>query len=304
MINNFTDYNNFLFFLRPSNEIDKALQTKGEWLNIYYRTLSNVLLGLFKYDGLSNVAKKNLQLSYFNSMYIGAFKKDDVLLFTPLIPVGNQNMWGEYSNYNAVLSDGTQMPLNLDDVVVGTNVTLPTISDSLLVYKFSELLAEIKLSVCNNVILSRKSAILETENPNGVNELLTAFNNHAIGSPVAVQKQRTTNSTKVLSFTDITDTTEYYNNFRDVINDFLITVGLNSLVNPNKKERLVVSETETTDDIKNTLLLNRIENRVDFINEVNKKFSTDIKVTFNSDIVNDVESMHDMFNERSEEYAD
>lgn len=304
MINNFTDYNNFLFFLRPSNEIDKALQTKGEWLNIYYRTLSNVLLGLFKYDGLSNVAKKNLQLSYFNSMYIGAFKKDDVLLFTPLIPVGNQNMWGEYSKYNAVLSDGTQMPLNLDDVVVGTNVTLPTISDSLLVYKFSELLAEIKLSVCNNVILSRKSAILETENPNGVNELLTAFNNHTIGSPVAVQKQRTTNSTKVLSFTDITDTTEYYNNFRDVINDFLITVGLNSLVNPNKKERLVVSETETTDDIKNTLLLNRIENRVDFINEVNKKFSTDIKVTFNSDIVNDVESMHDMFNERSEEYAD
>lgn len=294
------NFNNFLFYLQPKNQIDKALYEKWDWLAIYYRTLSNVMLGLFKYENLDRIQKKRLQMSYFNSAYVCAFKYNDVLTFAPAIPQGNINAWGEYSAYSVVLPNGEKLTLNTDECVIGSNLTMPTICDASLVYKFCELLAELKLSITNNVILSRKSAVLETENTNGVNELLTAFNNHAIGTPVTIQKSRTTNNTKVLTFTDITDTTEYYNNFRDVINDFLITTGLNSLVNPNKKERLVVSETETTDDIKNTLLLNRVTNRKQFIENVNEMFNMNIKCDINLDIVNDVENLTSMFNERSE----
>lgn len=302
MFNNFFEngkFNNFIFYLSPKNQIDKALYEKWDWLATYYRTLSNVMLGLFKYENLDRIQKKRLQMSYFNSTYVCAFKYEGVLTFAPCIPKGNINAWGEYSSYTAVLPNGDELTLDTDECVIGSNLTMPTICDSSVVYKFSELLAEIKLSITNNIILSRKSAILETENTNGVNELMTAFNNHAIGSPVSIQKSRTTNNTKVLSFTEITDTTEYYNNFRDVINDFLITTGLNSLVNPNKKERLIVSETETTDDIKNTLLLNRVMNRKQFIEDVNDMFNTDIKCDINLDIVNDVENLTTMFNEGS-----
>lgn len=300
MFNEYGSFNKFLFYLTPTNETDKALIDKFDWLSIYYRTLGNVLLGLFKYEGLTPFQKKRLQMSYFNSMYVGAFMLEDTLTFAPLIPIGNMNAWGEYSGYNAVLPDGKQLTLKYDDVVVGTNLTMPTICDSALTYKFASLLAELKLSITNNIILSRKSAVLETENPNGVNELLTSFNNHVIGNPITIQKSRTTNHTNVMSFTDITDTTEYYENFRDIVNDFLITTGLSSLMNPNKKERLVVAETDSTNDIKNTLLVNRIENRKQFIEEVNAKFGTDIKCIINVDVVNDVESIKQMFNENSE----
>lgn len=297
MLNDYGSFNNFLFYLTPTNETDKALIDKFEWLSIYYRTLGNVLLGLFKYDGISPFQKKRLQMSYFNSMYVGAFMLDDTLTFAPLMPIGNVNAWGEYSGYNAVLPNGKQLTLKYDDVVIGTNLTMPTICDSALTYKFASLLAELKLSITNNIILSRKSALLETENPNGVNEILTAYNNHAIGNPITIQKSRTANNTKIISFTDITDTTEYYDNFRDIINDFLITTGLSSLINPNKKERLVVAETDSTNDIKNTLLVNRVENRKQFIEDVNAKFGTDIKCVVNVDVVNDIKNMKEMFNE-------
>lgn len=307
MFNDYSDFNNYLFYLTPTNETDKALLDKFEWLSIYYRTLGNVLLGLFKYDNMTPIQKKRLQLSYFNSMYVGAFMLDGTLTFAPLMPVGNINAWGEYSSYNAVLPDGSQKPLKYDEVVVGTNLTLPTICDSALTYKFASLLAELKLSITNNIILSRKSAVLETENPNGVNELMTAFNNHAIGNPVSIQKSRTTNSTSVLSFTNIEDTNSYYDNFRDIINDFLITTGLSSLMNPNKKERLVVAETDSTNDIKNTLLVNRIENRKQFIESVNEKFGTNIECVVNVEVVNEIDNIDRMFNGKESEvgsYAD
>lgn len=298
---NYGNFNNFLFYLMPTNETDKALINKMDWVSIYYRTLGNVLLGLFKYDGLKPIQKKRLQMSYFNSMYVGAFMLDGTLTFAPLMPVGNINAWGEYSAYNAVLPDGTQMLLKYDDVVIGTNLTMPTICDSALTYKFASLLAELKLSITNNLILSRKSAIMETENPNGVQELIQKYQKHSIGEPIIIEKARTTNNTKVMQFTDITDTTEYYDNFRDIINDFLITTGLSSLVNPNKKERLVVSETESNNDIKNTLLVNRIENRKQFVEEVNERFGTNISININTEITDDVEKIKGMFNENTVE---
>lgn len=277
--------NNMLFYLRPTNQTDKTLIDKSIWTDIYYRTLSNILMGLFEYENMSYTLTKRLNYSSFNSTYFGAFKLDDELIFTPLIPHGELNAWGEYSSYSAVMPNGENKTLNREDVVIGSNFYLPVICDSALCYEYAKDLAELKVSVENAIVLSRKTAIIESDNSNEVDELLTQFNSHTLGNPVIIRKSRANGSgNKAMSFGDMSDTTEYYECFRNIITDFLTVTGLSSLVNPNKKERLIVAESESNEDIKNTLIQNRIDNRQYFLNEVNKKFNTDFTFKFNDKV--------------------
>lgn len=277
--------NNMLFYLRPTNQTDKTLIDKSIWTDIYYRTLSNILMGLFEYENMSYTLTKRLNYSSFNSTYFGAFKLDDELIFTPLIPHGELNAWGEYSSYSAVMPNGENKTLNREDVVIGSNFYLPVICDSALCYEYAKDLAELKVSIENAIVLSRKTAIIESDNSNEVDELLTQFNSHTLGNPVIIRKSRANGSgNKAMSFGDMSDTTEYYECFRNIITDFLTVTGLSSLVNPNKKERLIVAESESNEDIKNTLIQNRIDNRQYFLTEVNKKFNTDFTFKFNDKV--------------------
>lgn len=277
--------NNMLFYLRPTNQTDKTLIDKSIWTDIYYRTLSNILMGLFEYENMSYTLAKRLNYSSFNSTYFGAFKLDGELIFTPLIPHGELNAWGEYSNYSAVMPNGENKSLNREDVVIGSNFYLPIICDSTLCYEYAKDLAELKVSIENAIVLSRKTAIIESDNSNEVDELLTQFNSHTLGNPVIIRKSRANGSgNKAMSFGDMSDTTEYYECFRNIITDFLTVTGLSSLVNPNKKERLIVAESESNEDIKNTLIQNRIDNRQYFLEEVNKKFNTDFTFKFNDKV--------------------
>lgn len=281
----YSTLNNMLFYLRPTNQTDKTLIDKSIWTDIYYRTLSNILMGLFEYENMSYTLAKRLNYSSFNSTYFGAFKLDDELIFTPLIPHGELNAWGEYSSYSAVMPNGENKSLNREDVVIGSNFYLPIICDSALCYEYAKDLAELKVSIENAIVLSRKTAIIESDNSNEVDELLTQFNSHTLGNPVIIRKSRANGSgNKAMSFGDMSDTTEYYECFRNIITDFLTVTGLSSLVNPNKKERLIVAESESNEDIKNTLIQNRIDNRQYFLDEVNKKFNTDFTFKFNDKV--------------------
>lgn len=281
----YSTLNNMLFYLRPTNQTDKTLIDKSIWTDIYYRTLSNILMGLFEYENMSYTLTKRLNYSSFNSTYFGAFKLDDELIFTPLIPHGELNAWGEYSSYSAVMPNGENKNLNREDVVIGSNFYLPIICDSALCYEYAKDLAELKVSIENAIVLSRKTAIIESDNSNEVDELLTQFNSHTLGNPVIIRKSRANGSgNKAMSFGDMSDTTEYYECFRNIITDFLTVTGLSSLVNPNKKERLIVAESESNEDIKNTLIQNRIDNRQYFLDEVNKKFNTDFTFKFNDKV--------------------
>ena len=281
----YSTLNNMLFYLRPTNQTDKTLIDKSIWTDIYYRTLSNILMGLFEYENMSYTLTKRLNYSSFNSTYFGAFKLDDELIFTPLIPHGELNAWGEYSSYSAVMPNGENKTLNREDVVIGSNFYLPVICDAALCYEYAKDLAELKVSIENAIVLSRKTAIIESDNSNEVDELLTQFNSHTLGNPVIIRKSRANGSgNKAMSFGDMSDTTEYYECFRNIITDFLTVTGLSSLVNPNKKERLIVAESESNEDIKNTLIQNRIDNRQYFLDEVNKKFNTDFTFKFNDKV--------------------
>ena len=98
---------------------------------------------------------------------------------------------------------------------------------------------------------------------------------------------------KTLSFSTPETISSYYDGLRDILNEFLTVTGLSSLVNPNKKERLISSEISSNDDIKNTLLSNRIQNRKEFIANVNEKFGTDWKVDVDSKIIDTVNGIFD-----------
>ena len=290
---NISDLNNLMFFLmQPENENDKGIDTRFRWLSIWYGVLSNIMMGIFTYEDVPAQLKRRINRSFFTSSYVCAYRDDEVgIAVAPCSPSGNINNWGEYSAYDLILPNGKGKRVKLDDVVIGYNYDLPTVCDSILCYQFAEQIAELKISIENAIILSRNTAIFEVPTENALNEALTQFNSHRNGNPVIVKKHREEDEFKTMEFTAPTKVDDYYNGLRDVLNEFLTTTGLSSLVNPNKKERLITDEISSNDDIKNTLLSNRIDNTVSFIEEINKKFGTSYKVYVDDNIFKTVNDL-------------
>lgn len=285
-----------LYYVAPTNQLEEAEICKIKWFNIWYSVLSNIMTGIFDYDNISKALKRRMKQSFFISAYVGAFIDDQSggLVIAPVQPKGQKNAWNEYSQYIAMLPDGTYKDLTLNDnCVIGYNYTVPSINDNLTCYHYAELLSEMEISVKNSVILSRLTDLIEVENENQLNEVLDNINTRKTGSPFIIAKKRPDGSTTSTPLNNIqpTTVTDYYDSIRDCLNEFLTVTGLSSLVNPNKKERLIVDEVSSNDDIKNTLLTNRIENMNDFIDEVNEKFGTDIKVTISDNIYSEVEGL-------------
>lgn len=289
----FNDVNNMLYFvLNPQNTVEQAQLERIKWVNIWYGVLSNIMTGIFTYDNMPKQLIKRLESSFFNSGYVCAYEDTNCgVVIAPCTPIGDINTWGEYSAYNVILPNGKTKKVNLDDCVIGYNYYMPTVADSVLCYEYAQQISELKLSIKNVIILSRKTGVIEVPNENAVNEVLTQFNNHTIGVPVIVNKKRPENNFKTMELASPNSIDDYYNGLRDILNEFLTTTGLSSLVNPNKKERLIVDEVNSNDDIKNTLLSNRIDNRMAFIESVNDKFNVDYKVTVSDNIYNAVNDL-------------
>lgn len=285
------------FMLRPENGTDEGQIERLQWSHFFYGVFANVMTGIFTYENIERSRVRCIERSFFNSTYVVAFNDDSSgVIVAPAMPVGDMNSWGLYSEYDILMPDGRTVRKRADDVVVGYNYNIPTIPDSLLCWQFAELMAELKISIKNGIILSRKTAVMEVDDENMLNEVLTQFNQHTIGAPVIIKKNRKgATSSQVMEFTSPTTVTEYYDNVRDILNEFLTVTGLSSLVNPNKKERLLDSEISSNEDIKNTLLTNRIENREDFIQAINDKFGTDWKVSVDENIISMVEDLSETY---------
>lgn len=272
------NYFNPLKLLTPSNPTEEALQEKNKWLFNYFTMLSNVLIGTFEWQGMTYMQEKLINKASFFSSYWGAWEYNGQVIVTPLQPIGQVNAWGEYTGYNAIMVDGTTKRVTLDNLVLGQSTFLQTVPDSVVVWNFSELLAELKLTIKNTIILSRKSAYIRTPDENSVNTALRKYNNLCVGNPIVIEDKRQNSTLGIMQFTDSKDVTDYYDNVRDVLNEFLTVTGLSALVNPNKKERLITDEVSSNNDIKGALLSNKIKNRQEFCNEVNEKFGTNWSV--------------------------
>lgn len=279
----FGTYFNPLKLLTPTNPTEEALQEKYKWLYNYFTMLSNVLIGTFEWQGMTYTQEKLINKASFFASYWGAWMYDGQVIVTPLQPIGQVNAWGEYNGYDAIMVDGTTKRVSLDDIVLGQSTFFQTVPDSVVVWNFSELLAELKLTIKNTIILSRKSAYIKTPDENSVNDALRKYNNLCVGNPIVIEDKRQNSTLGTMQFTDSKDVTDYYDNVRDVINEFLTVTGLSALVNPNKKERLITDEVSSNNDIKGALLSNKIKNRQEFCNAVNEKFGTDWSVAVSID---------------------
>ncbi|MBR4004128.1 MAG: hypothetical protein IKI95_08830 [Clostridia bacterium] len=295
-MNDLTFMQKMLYYILPTNQEEEAQLDKIKYFNIWYGVLSNIITAIFDYKNIDKTLRRRLDQSFFVSAYVGAFEYDEVggLVFAPVVPIGERNAWGEFTEYEAILPDGKRKKLTLDNAVIGYNYNVPTISDSTMVYQFATDLSEIKISIRNSIILSRICTVIEIGNPNQVDEVLTKFNSMKIGNPIIISKNRTDEEAKSLNIEKPTSVAEYYDGLRDILNEFLTVTGLSSLVNPNKKERLITDEISSNDDIKNTLLKNRVENRIEFIENVNKKFGKNFEVQVNENIK---ETINDLYND-------
>ena len=283
-----------LYYIAPTNQLEETEMDKIKWFNIWYSVLSNIITGIFDFDNIEKIMKRRLIQSFFVSNYVGAFEYDGMTIIAPVQPTGQKNAWNEYTSYIAVLPDGTKKEMTLDNCVIGYNYTVPSINDNLLCYHYAEQLAEMELSVKNSIILSRLTDIIEVENENQVREIVDEINTRKQGAPFIIKKHRPDGKTESTPLSQPIKVSDYYDSIRDCLNEFLTVTGLSSLVNPNKKERLITDEISSNDDIKNTLLSNRVENMKDFIDEVNAKFGTDITVDVDPKIYDTVNDLVDV----------
>lgn len=281
--------NNFLPFLRQStNEIEKSINTREYWTLLYYEQLSNIILGVFDYksEKINKINRERINKSLFYYNYVGCiFDKNYGVLISPVTPQGKADMFNNYTDFKIDLLENSKTYQIDKDIIVCRNLDNTMITDNMLCYLFAEQLAELKISILNATILSRYSANVVTDNENSIREKKSIFDDFQIGKINFFTKKRIDENIGTLNFVPPEKLTEYYNGRREIINEFLETTGLSSLVNPNKKERLLTEEISSNDDIKSTLLLNKINNRIDFVNSINKKFDLDIKLVI-ADVIN------------------
>lgn len=287
-----------LYWILPTNQEEKSMIDKIKYFNIWYGVLSNIVSSIFDYENIDKTLRRRLDQSFFVSAYVCAFELDEVggLVFAPCMPMGERNAWGEFTQFQAILPNGEFRKFDITDekFVIGYNYNIPTIADSVMVYQFADTLSEVEISIRNSIILSRKCNVIEVDNPNATDEVLSKFNSMQIGNPIIISKSRASEETKSLNIDKPTIVSEYFDGLRDILNEFLTVTGLSSLVNPNKKERLITDEISSNDDIKNTLLKNRIENRIEFIEKVNEIFDKNYKVQVNENIK---ETINDLYND-------
>lgn len=276
----------FYPFHSAGNEENKTVLKRHYYESLYYGVFANVLLGLYQYEDVPKEIKDTIDRCFFFHNFVCAVRTNDFgIVIAPCNPIGKMNYSGQYNEYQVEFLDGTTKTYkyNDKDFVVGTNTTLPCITDSEIAMIYGVNLTEIKLSILNATILSRVLGVF-TGTENDVKNALKKWDKLEIGVPFMIELEDNDNDFKLLQFTDNKIVANYYDTFRDTINEFLSVTGFSSIVNPNKKERLIVDEVENNNDFKNTILRNKIENRKDFIKNINEKFGTDYKVEVNTEI--------------------
>lgn len=282
--------NNFLpFMVNPENEENKALILKEQWSMIYYNFLANILNGLFDYENIddNNIDRINKSFFYYN--YCGCINDDKLgLLFSPVTPCGSPDIFGNYTEFQFELLN--QKIFTIDkNIAIGKNFNFNYMTDNIICWKYATQLADCKLSILNATILSRY-ALNIVGDENTVRQNAQIYNDFELGKINYFTADDISDSFKPINFVLPTTLEEYYNAMREIINEFLEVTGFDFINNPSKKERLIVPEVEKN-DIKSTLLIQKIRNREKFIDKVNDLFGTDIKLKVADVTKSDIETI-------------
>lgn len=266
-------------FFKPKDQYEDTVVRHNYYLNLYYGVFSNILTNMFTYKNMDIILSNDLKKSFFTSFYVGCFKDNtrDNILFSPLEPQGEPNILGDYNEFKSLMYD-TGKTFRTSEFILGCDKTVRTLSDKIICYIFANKVADILISIDVAIVDSRlQNVFVGTENE--IKDMLAKWEKRNIGVPLTVELPSMKNfDVKVEQLEKPSQVTELYNAYRDVINEFMMVTGLASVMNPNKKERLVAGETQGYDGIRTTVYLDKYCQRQKFIEEINNKYGTKYEV--------------------------
>lgn len=260
---------------------DKAI-LRQYYNTYYYGVLISIINGIFIFENIDQQKERVLKKILLKSYYYGAKYDDNFgMVFGIVAPTGTPNIIDEYSSYEFYYPNGESEHFSINDnnYVIGKRTNVYSLPDIYTCSLYSTKLADLEITERNDIILNRHMG-LYVGSENDITEALNVYDNLEVGVPFMVANEDISESMKLLQYNTNSNTQEYNEQFTNIFNRFLLTMGLKSFLT-NKKERLITNEAEIYDNVQSCILTDRFTNLYNFIEECNTRFGTNVKVKIN-----------------------
>lgn len=273
------------------NNIPKKSKNLNSKKDFFVSELLRIVINRFVYENLPKNLTSEIVEYFLNTSRFCIFKKDEFdnepLLYRCTLN-SKMNIYGlnEKGTAHAVNKVSFNFNINDSDIVLFQN-SLFSFENFIIIDYYADLLNEIYTSLKISINNQKAPRVLAT-NKNNLLTMKNFYSEIEQGNPVIFLKD-TANIQDIKDF----DLSNNYNCdrlldlFRNVYKEFLNRFGIEDFEN-DSRERLVSDEVRATDNIIELNRNSELLNRVNFINETNKRFNTNIKIKFNSNLVTEV----------------
>lgn len=251
----------------------------------YYNRLKLIAISLFNWEGLDDIGgdSRFLEMALFENGR-SVFIKDEALGYLTL-RVNPSDKLNVYNLPTKVIaySTGYNVEYEMEDVVyiMNNDLQIPT---SIVLQQFAYKLYNIDKTIDINLNAMKTPVILQgsIQQQMTLRNLLMQYD----GNIPFIFGDKQFNITEAMKVLDLKATylaDKLTIQKREYWNEMLTFLGINN-TNVDKKERLITSEVESNDEIINYYLNCFYKTRKKAVDEINKKFGLDLKLTVNKDI--------------------
>lgn len=251
----------------------------------YFDRLKLMALAIFKWEGLEEIG--------CNARFLENALFEDgkaVIVFDPKLsylslrvnPLDTYNVYDEPTKVYAY-SKGYHEPYNFEDVVYirNNNIEMPTIH---LTKLFADRLFSVEMIKRVN-LNSLKTPVIVQGTAKQKQTLVNLFQKYDGNEPFIFGDvdANLVESLKVLDLKPSYYLDKLTLEKHEILNEYLTSIGINN-ANTDKKERLIVSEVESNNEMINVYMNMFYLPRKKACDEMNKKWNLNIKLTINEDV--------------------
>lgn len=265
----------------------------GSWSQYFLLILYKLSLTRYEWDNLPDEGPSSvwIEQQMTENSYIGCWqdKDTDRLIFSPGTIIG-KNMYGEPINFKPIYQ-GTDN-LGFPDILSVADHQVVIIRDNILDVPFwyqiifwSEKLAEVK----NKIDINFKNTLvpfIAAGTPNAIKNFETIYNEAQEGKPIIGVDKDFAKLAKQNIYT-LSQNSQYLvdkfqDYFQQLFSEALKQMGVN-VVDIEKKERLITSEAESSNDVISRYVDEGLIMRKKAVEEIKKYFGVEISVRANSE---------------------
>ena len=260
--------------------------------NIYYSFFKNVMLNLFKWEGLpNNIPSRFIEKVLFNTGICGIAENKSVgIIACKISPIGNRNIYDEYNKYMFYTYDTTIPNFNVDrkDMVIIRN-NINESSGHMLCEYMADKIYEIERGIDKNLFQLKRPIIVNV--PEG--QKLSIENLfHQIDENEEVIYGSKTLDKDIENIKVFPIQSEFYSDkLKDLektyMNEFLTMLGINNS-NIDKRERVNTYEVNSNNEIIQINRNNFLNPRLEACEQINKMFNCNATVKYNTDVLNTI----------------